>query len=258
VSNLQTFAYRLVRYTPDLVRDEWINCGVLFYAPGHTQVEARCLREDAEFARVHRLHPQADIALLRNLEAELMKRGSDSLGLLDEALSGLIQLGPQKAVLTSDPAVELARIYQDYVAPPRAVSRATLSVDAPSAIRKRASEILAGAGLHDVRSARAEQWTFAGDPMRIDFDIRGNGIRRFAQAVALNRDTAGVKALAFTSDRIRAKLPKAHFTAITESAPQPENARHCFARDLLADQRIDIVALANLPDWARQVAHAMH
>src|ERR1019366_7926961 len=79
----RTLRYRVLRYTPNLVRDEWVNIGVLLEEvpapprPGNPARPRRALRvieEPSEIARVRRLHPGADEELLRALAAEFDAR----------------------------------------------------------------------------------------------------------------------------------------------------------------------------------------
>lgn len=63
--------YRILRYTPNLVRDEWVNIGVLVYDPAKGERRLRLIEEQDEYNRVRRLHPQADEALLRALRDDL-------------------------------------------------------------------------------------------------------------------------------------------------------------------------------------------
>src|SRR5580704_11453680 len=76
-----TLRYRLLRYTPNLIRDEWVNVGVLLEEAngreGHAAMPRRAMRlieEAAELNRVRRLHPGADEDLLRALPAEFDAR----------------------------------------------------------------------------------------------------------------------------------------------------------------------------------------
>src|SRR5271169_3703401 len=71
--NLLELVYRTIRYAPNAVRDEWLNIGVLLEdvqeesARRHElRRRARLIEEDAEFARVRRLHPAVDIPTLRD------------------------------------------------------------------------------------------------------------------------------------------------------------------------------------------------
>src|SRR2546422_6072140 len=67
-------AYRILRYTPNLVRDEWVNIGVLVFDPATGERRLRLIEEAGEFARVRRLHPAADEALLRALRDDIEKQ----------------------------------------------------------------------------------------------------------------------------------------------------------------------------------------
>src|SRR5271170_3827519 len=66
--------YRVLRYTPNLVRDEWLNVGVLVFDSQTGERRLRMIEDPAEYARVRRLHPQADEGLLRALRDDLEKR----------------------------------------------------------------------------------------------------------------------------------------------------------------------------------------
>src|SRR6266436_2245229 len=134
-----TCAYRILRYTPNLVRDEWVNIGVLLFDPLTGDRRLRLIEEQDEYNRVRRLHPQADETLLRALRDDLedrfqsaSARGSSGstanwqqlLGKWDDTLSNALQLAPQKGVLAADLDAELERLYADHVAMPRPASRA--------------------------------------------------------------------------------------------------------------------------------------
>jgi hypothetical protein len=96
---------------------------------------------------------------------------------------------------------------------------------------------------------RVEEFTFEGDPLRLDYAYRRNGTRGFVQALPLGRDPGQAKVLAFTADAIRAKLAKTEFLAISEVEPRPqENARHRFVTGLLEQRDIPVVPLNGWPN----------
>src|SRR5271168_5233805 len=138
----RTCAYRILRYTPNLVRDEWVNIGVLVYDPQSGERRLRVIEEQQEYARVRRLHPESDESLLRALRDNLEDRfdaaritnghgtngGSgkaleELLRKWDDTLSNALQLAPQKGVISSDLDAELERLYGDHVALPHAPTR---------------------------------------------------------------------------------------------------------------------------------------
>ena len=65
-----TLRYRILRYTPNLIRDEWVNIGVLLLDPASGRVRQRWLEEPADYARLRRLHPAADEDLLLRLPSK--------------------------------------------------------------------------------------------------------------------------------------------------------------------------------------------
>src|SRR5277367_6853206 len=103
---LQPCAYHVVRYQPNLIRDEWVNIGVLLLDPSSGRVRQRWLEEPTDFVRLRRLHPAADEELLLRLPAEFDRQftgaGSGGLTLLekfDQTLSNALQLSPRKGLL---------------------------------------------------------------------------------------------------------------------------------------------------------------
>src|ERR1700738_2880271 len=67
-------AYRILRYTPNLVRDEWVNIGVLLYDPETGERRLRLIEEEEEYRRVRRVHARADEGVLRALRDDLEDR----------------------------------------------------------------------------------------------------------------------------------------------------------------------------------------
>jgi hypothetical protein len=258
-SPLRSFAYHVVRYTPNLIRDEWVNIGILLFDPSSGRLLRRLMEEPGEFARVRRLHPAADEDLLRRLpedfEVQLAAERGDGaayLQRLEQTLSNAVQLGPSKGLLAEDLDAELDRLYRDHVEPPR-YGRLAEDLSTRHGIRNRANQVFRTAGIWPrlERRLRVDEFTFAGDPLRMDYSYRRNGTRGFVQALPLNRDPGQAKVLAFTADAIRAKVDKTEFVAVTEVEPRPEdNARHRFVTGLLAERDIPVVPLAHLAEWA--------
>jgi hypothetical protein len=271
-SATRTLAYRILRYTPNLVRDEWVNIGVLVFDPATGERRMRLIEEPAEYARVRRLHPQADEAVLRDLRnhledrlahaGELFFNGDVNAGdnghanwqkLLakwDETLSNALQLAPQKGVHASDLDTETERLYADHVTP----ERATVRIGAPGsrgAMRSYCAQVWKQSRLWDrlEKGLLAEEYTFAGDPMRIDYAYRRNGTRGFVQTLSVSRAPWEVKSLAYTVERIRLKVPASEFTAVTDVHLLAENERHKFVQEALRDARVGTVPLEGFAVW---------
>jgi hypothetical protein len=268
----RTCGYRILRYTPNLVRDEWVNIGVLVYDPQSGERRLRLIEEQEEYNRVRRLHPDADESLLRALRDNLEDRfdsahgsngqgtnggASDGIALQellrkwDGTLSNALQFAPQKGVISSDLDAELERLYGDHVALPRIQSR----VGAPGSraqMRYYCSQVFRQAHLWDriQKSVRAAEFTFPGDPMRIDYSYRRNGTRGFLHTLSVSRAPGDAKVLAYTAERVAAKADlKTEFAAITDVALTDQNDRNRFVDRTLRDAGIEPVPLDHFAVW---------
>jgi len=266
------FAYHVLRYTSDLVRDEWVNIGVIVFDPLTGALRLRLVEEQDEYARIRRLQPAADEDVLRSFRDHLEDQfstylrnrraelgGTPDVGeelqkLIENwnsTLSNGLQLAPQKGVHADDLDVELDRLYTEHVAPPRKVIR----VGAPGSramIRSYCSQVWKAAGLWDriQKSVRVAEFTFPGDPMRIDYSYRRNGTRGYVQMLSVSRAPGDCKLFAYTAARIAARAPFAsEFAAVTDVPLVAENERHCFVRDTLRDAGIEPVGMDHFATW---------
>jgi hypothetical protein len=240
----RALVHRILRYAPSPLRDERVNIGVLLFDPQTGERRMRLIEEEQEYNRVRRLHPQADEALLRALRDDLESRfraavpgvsgigaggtgattGEDAardardeshdgarawLGVLekwDQTLSSALRLADPKATRAHDLDSELARLYEERVAVERGPGRAGLGGSRAN-LRTRCSQIFHQAKLWDRldKSVRAEQFTFPGDPMRLDYSYRRNGARLradpFGDARAGGCQAAGVYGEAHSGQR---------------------------------------------------------
>jgi Protein of unknown function (DUF3037) len=275
----RTLAYRVLRYTPNLVRDEWVNIGVLVFDPQSGERRMRLIEEPEEYARVRRLHPRADEDLLRALRDDLENRFATAtqlfngtgmaekpgngrtsadwlklLGKWDETLSNALQLAPQKGVQAEDLDAETERLYADHVALQRGEAR----VGAPGtrgAICSYCAQVFKQARLWErlQKGLPAAEFTFSGDPMRIDYGYRRNGTRGFVQTLSVSRAPGDVKSLAYTVERIRGKVASCEFTAVTDIHLIAENERHQFVRETLRDAGVEAVPLEGLAVWTAKM-----
>ncbi len=272
---LQPCAYHVVRYQPNLIRDEWVNIGVLLFIPGagpgagpgqgpaQGRVRQRWLDEPADLARLRRLHPAADEELLLRLPAEFDRqfagREMEAVAILekfDETLSNAVQLAPRKGLLARDPDAELDRLFREQVEPLREARRGVVEIRTRGDVRARAADYFRSEKILRLmqRGVRVEQFTAPGDPMRIDFSYRRNGTRGFVHSVALGRDPGQAKLLAYTAGAIRERAPHSEFLAVTEREPARGNVRDQFVSEILAESDIRVVPLGELRKWAHEVA----
>jgi Protein of unknown function (DUF3037) len=269
--NLVPCAYHVVRYQPNLIRDEWVNIGVLLFIPvagpmarlAAGRVRQRWLEEPADLARLRRLHPGVDEDLLLRLPAEIERqfagREMDAQAILDqfdETLNLTVQLAPRKGLLSRDPEAELDRLFREQVEPIREPRHGATEIRTRGDVRARAADFFRSEKILRLmqRGVRVEEFTAPGDPMRIDFAYRRNGTRGFVHSVALGRDPGQAKLLAYTAGAIRERIAQSEFLAVTEREPARGNVRDQFVSGILVDSGVRILPLPELRKWAHDVA----
>jgi hypothetical protein len=104
------------------------------------------------------------------------------------------------------------------------------------------------------KSVRVAEFTFPGDPMRLDYSYRRNATRVFVQCLSITRAPADAKLLAYTAERITAKATlKTECAAVTDVALNAENERHRFVRDTLREAGIEPVAMEGFAVWVAKL-----
>src|SRR5258708_7976111 len=139
-----------------------------------------------------------------------------------------------------------------HLAPPRKV----IPVGAPgnrAVVRNYCSQVWEASGVSDriQKSVRVTQFTFPGDPMRIDYYYRRNGTGGYVQTLSVSRAPADCKLYAYTAARIAARAPFAsEFAAVTDiPLLVRENERHRFVHDTLRDAGIEPIGTDHFATW---------
>jgi hypothetical protein len=256
-------AYHLLRYVPNLVRDEWVNIGVLVFNPRSGERRLRLIEDQVEFTRIRRLHPSADEAVLRNLRDDLEDclDAQEAIPLqkilrkCDETLSAALQIAPQKGVLADDLDAELERLYSDHVAVPRVYSR----VGQPgnrATIRAYCAQVFRQARIWEriEKSVRVSEFTFPGDPARLDYSYQRNGTRGFVHTLSVTRAPQDAKSLSYNVKHIAEKARyHTEFAAVTDVALSRENERHSFVLDTLGEVGVEPVPMEGLAVWVAKL-----
>jgi hypothetical protein len=266
-------AYHLLRYVPNVLRDEWVNIGVLVFHPQTGERRLRLIEDQDEYNRVRRLHPWADEALLRALRDELEDRldfatpanGNSNSGFeipwtkilskWDETLSAALQITTQKGVLGEDLDAAMERLYADHVAVPRRTTRAGLPGSRAN-IRSWCNQVFRQAHIWDRLETRVRvaEFTFPGDPARIDYSYRRNGTRGFIHTLSVTRAPQDAKSLTYNVKHIADKASyHTEFAAVTDVRLTRENERHRFVLDTLGEAGIEPVPTEGLAVWVAKL-----
>src|ERR1017187_715080 len=224
--------FRLLRYVPDVVRNEYVHIGVILREQGNGAAAASpepiLVRFTRDWRRVRCLDPEADTALLEGMESELRRRfqaepDGNLMRLLGESLSLSVQMTEPKAYLAESLPAGMEELMRLYVEPPPRERVPRLSGRA--AIQARMRTEFERAGVWELLRKRiaASEYTRPGDPLRIDVGYRPNGLIRMFHAVSLEPGVEMAKVLAFSAAGLRAGVERVEkasleLTAVIEPA----------------------------------------
>ncbi len=254
--------FRLLRYVPDAVRNEYVHIGVILREQGSR--EAAEVRFTRDWRRVRCLDPDADTALLEGMESELRRRfqkepDGDLMRRLTESLSLSVQMTESKAYLAESLPAGVEELMRLYVDPPPRERVPRLSGRA--AIQARMRTEFERAGVWDLLRKRiaASEYTRPGDPLRIDVGYRPNGIIRMFHAVSLEPGVEMAKVLAFSAGGLRAGVERVEkvqleLTAVIEPAArlgatneEPERLQmYRFGVETMEEHRIRVLTTSDL------------
>jgi hypothetical protein len=265
--------FYLLRYVPDAVKDEFVNLGVVLLETGEGDGVFTDVRFTRDWRRVRCLDPEVDVELLESFEGELrrmlqsraaevinyrgpMSRRDWLLRLLEDGLSNTLQITPAKAVLTENPSVELGKLAQIYLESSRHERRAQSGRRVIYAAMREAFE---GAGVWALgrRDIALANYGAKGDPLKIDFGYRPNGVIKMFQAVSLEADVNAAKVLAFSYPTLRDGLRRAEnagseLTAVIEDGLNRGDEAIGFALATLAASEIRVAGVSEMAGIAER------
>jgi Protein of unknown function (DUF3037) len=286
----RALVHRILRYVPNLLRDEWVNIGVLLYDPNTGERRLRLIEDTTEFNRVRRLHPRFDETTLRGLRDHLESRfgaamiSNDNGGPIrsslrngegnpkpnstdwfqvlekwDATLSQSLQLADPKATIADDLNTEIDRLYNERVAVISVAGQIrTARPNSRVDMRRYCEQVFRQARIWDriERLVPIREFTFDSDRMKIDFGYRINRNRGFVQTVPITRNTADARLFADAARAI-ADFSKDRFdaelTAVTDVAFDHSNSEHNFVKELFQARLIEPVPLDNFAVWAAKL-----
>ena len=279
--------FYLLRYVPDAVKDEFVNLGVVLLETedpalppkeggrtGHPDSELFTdVRFTRDWRRVRCLDPDVDVELLESFEGELrgmlqsrtaevinyrgpMSRRDWLLRLLEEGLSNTLQITPAKAVLTENPSAELGELARAYL---ESEVHARRALSGRRAVYRAMREAFESAGVWAVgrQDIALANYGAKGDPLKIDFGYRPNGVIRMFQAMSLETDVDAAKVLAFSYPTLREGLRRAEnasseLTAVVEDGLRRDDEAIGFALATLATSGIQVAAVSEMAAYAER------
>ena len=266
--SLKSCSYYLVRYVPHAEREEFLNTGLLLHSAGEQFLDCLFTRD---LRRVKRFHPQADLEFLRDLqgyfEQQIQQHEDNLQGFLDgmqQSLSHLIQLAPERPVLAAEPRTQLQELFERLVGKRQADFPAA---DTRMRIKQGLVEALRRARVFNEKRFEkripAEPLTHPGDPFHFDFGYRPlmaagkpNGHLKLIHALSLRRDHELASVLSLTMGYVRSKQP-AELTAIIEGWPARGDKTAGHSYRILKDAEIAMWPLVEVDAFAKSIRNEL-
>jgi len=118
---------------------------------------------------------------------------------------------------------------------------------------------LAGLWGRTEKAVRIAEFTFVGDPTRIDYLYRRNGTRGYVQLLSVSRSPVDCKNHAYNARCIaNGSTYHSEFAAVTDVVLLPQNPRQRFVRGTLLDAGIEPIPLEGFAMWVNKLKSAMN
>ena len=263
-SELKECSYFLVRYVPDVTKEEFINIGVFLSCPGERFLD--CVFSD-DSRRISRFHQEADPEFLRDLQSHFKQEIEDHrndlaryLGEMQQSFSNLIQLSQPRPCLTSNLLAQLQDLFERYVGV-RVAS--PTEQDTRVYVRQQMTDCFSRYGIlgHKPfeRRVPASQWTGVGDPFAFDFGYKPqeqagkpNGRLKLIHAVSLQRDPKLTEALVWTFEKVLEK-ERSTLTVGHEDNSDQQNPQVRFSLSVLQHEHIRLVPVSGFDAYAQSI-----
>jgi hypothetical protein len=244
----------VLQYTPDAVKGEAVNIGVVLVEPDGS---FGALRFTRDWKRLRCLDPAADIefleAITTDLAAEFQQKATREkmLARMKDSFSGNVQISPAKACVTQAPEKELELLAQMYLEPPKR-TRARESAGRAAIVAKMQGAFeQAGVWNALEKKIAVAQFTRQGDPLKIDCGYQPNGVVRLFHGVSLATDVDAAKVLAFSFPLLsrgiaKVRKAKSELTAIVEEGLDRGEENITFALETLEQAHVQIATVAEL------------
>ncbi len=267
MSDPKKFDYFLLRYVPNVVREEFVNIGLIMTETGGDGGGFAGVHFTQDWRRARSLGPNIDVdvleALGREIEQRLKDAGQRALllhGMMD-SYSNTVQISPIWQCVTDDPAVELRRLATALVQGPE-VDELTEEASAPRQagrrwIRSQMVDVFQTAGVLDFMQQDMPAWPADDklDDFAFDFAyVAGTELKVF-HAVSMVEVGLETKLFPFRVGKSRLKMPifrteTPRFTAVVEDEFDIADKNVLTAMAFMKDEQIRVARLREVPEIA--------
>ena len=252
----------LIRYVPDLIKNEPVNIGlVMLDSDGGNGFAG--VRFASNFERVRCLDANADVEMIHALAEDIRQKlatAADRHEMLRimQDFSNTLQISETRGCQTDSPQQEMEKLAEMYLESMPAIKEPrAVAARGRAALRRSMQRPFEDTGVWPLMQKNIAVSTYASshDQLRIDCGYRPDGTFKMFHAVSLRTDPDYAKSLAFSYPRLAAGMARmekleARLTAVIENDLDRKSAPVAFAYEAFEESRIVVATLSEVPRLA--------
>jgi hypothetical protein len=258
---LKKFDYFFLRYAPYPTMDDYVSFGVVMLenAPGGFAG----VRFMKSWRRLLCSHPDADLDYFGFLEQDIREhlasgiKRDELLARMYDCFGNAVQLSAYRECMAEDAEAAMELLAHGSIDLPAQAGK--LEARGRRRILGKIQNAYQSAGIWGMvfKNVPVSEYTLSGDPLKIDISYRPNGIVKMLQAISLEVNIDGAKALAFSYPQLVAGIARKEeadtsLTAIVDDDLDRNDPEVGFALATLERSGIAVAVAAELPQIAEK------
>ena len=258
---LKKFEYFFLRYVPYPMMDDYITFGVVITE--HSPGGFAAVHFMKNYRRMLCLHQDADLDYFNFLETDIRDhlqsgvRRDELLAKMHDCFGNSVQISPNRECLAEDAEAAMDLLARGAIDLPTQAGKQ--EPKGRKRILRKIQNAYESAGIWNMvfKNVPVSDYTYPGDPLKIDVSYRPNGTVKMLQAVSIETNSDGSKALAFSYPQLVAGIKRkenagALLTAIVEDDLDRDDPEIGFALGILYRTGIAVAAAKELSEMAEK------
>jgi len=253
---LRKFNYFFLRYAPYPNMDDYVSFGLVLLETDPAGFAG--VRFMKSWRRLLCAHPDADLDYFRFLEEDIRDRLTAAgprdalLAKMYDCFGNTVQLSGYRECLAEDPEAAIELLARGSLDLPAIAGK--LEPTGRRRILRKIHDAYEAVGIWGMvyKNVPVAEYTYSGDPLKIDISYRPNGTLHMLQAVSLESNIDAAKALAFSYPSLVAGVRHKHqtdsaLTAIIDDDLDRSDPEITFALGTLERSQIGVAVTSELP-----------
>ena len=263
MTELKKFEYFFLRYAPYPMMDDYVTFGVVMLEHAPNGFAGVHFMENYE--RLRLLHPDADLDYFNFLKHDINEhlqagmQPDELLARMHDCFGNAVKLSPYRECLAEDGASAMELLARGAIDLAIAPQTDRSEPRGRRLILNKIQHIFDGEGIWDMvfKNVPVADYTYPGDPLKIDVSYRTHEAIKMIQAVSLKNKIDGAKALSFSYPQLVAGIQKkegldASLTVVVEDNLDRNVPHIAYAFGIMERTGITVAVATHLPILAEK------